>query len=120
MPCREVIHSPHRSPSSVVEELLAVTVKKKKPRYFKLNQVARRTFDLVFDIREQHARTLDKPPNSVITNEQLFDVVERKRKVAEIEFGKTVPHRVRQGMRQEITETLPRIPDNPAGKNNHA
>ena len=80
---------------------------KKKTRYSKFNQKEQSVFDIVFRIREKFAQNVNKPPNSVLDNEQVFQIAENRLDIADARFGKAVPIPVRKKMIQEISAALP-------------
>ncbi len=79
---------------------------KKKSRYKRYTQERKAMFDMIFRVREKFAKEIDKPPNSVIPNEQLFHLAEKKSDIADICFGKPVPIEVRKRIVKEISELL--------------
>ena len=79
---------------------------KKKVRYIKLNRKEKTIFNIVFRIREEYARNLNKPPNSVISNEQVFQIAENELEIGNMNFGKTVPVPFRKKMIKEISHAL--------------
>ena len=77
---------------------------KKKSRYKKYNQQKKKIFDVIFRIRERYAKEIDKPPNTVFANEQLFQLVEKNREIEDICFGKPVPTEVRKRIINELSD----------------
>jgi ribonuclease D len=79
---------------------------KKKNRYIKLNQWEKNTFNIILNIRETFAEKLDKPPNSVISNEQLFQIAEDTLKIEKVNFNRSVPVSVRKTLINEISSAI--------------
>ena len=79
---------------------------KKKTRYRKLNQRAKNVFNIVFRIRDNFAKNLDRPPNSVISNEQVFRIAENTLDIKSVKFNNAVPIRLRKTIINEISVAL--------------
>jgi ribonuclease D len=79
---------------------------KKKTRYRKLNQRGKKVFDTVFMIRDKSARKLDKPPNSVMSNEQVFRIAENTLEIENVRFDKVVPMPARKTLINEISAAI--------------
>jgi len=76
---------------------------KKKPRYMKLGQKDKSLFEAVYSIRERFAKDMNIPPNSVFSNEQVFQIAERKLHIENIQFGKEVAPLLRKEIIKEIS-----------------
>ena len=79
---------------------------KKKTRYLKLSPEEKKVFDNIFSIREDFAKKLDKPPNSVISNEQVFQIAEHMLEIDSIKFNQAVPVPYRKKLIHEISAAL--------------
>ena len=82
---------------------------KRKSRYRKYNKKEKAVFDTVFRIRENFAKKLNKPPNSVIANEQIFQIAEHRLDVKNINFSKIVPILDRSKIIQEIFDEISKL-----------
>ena len=55
--------------------------------YNRLNKIEKNKAKNVFDIRDKHAKDLNVPPNNVIPNNMLIDIVKRKVHIHDIPFS---------------------------------
>jgi ribonuclease D len=63
----------------------------KKNRFRKLPARSRALFKELFEKRESYARDLDVPPNSVVSNEDLFRLASEHMKAGDIRFRRGIP-----------------------------
>lgn len=80
---------------------------KRKRRYKDLSKLAKRRFDHIYEVREIYAKELNWPPNNVISNENLFLLVESG---DEMEMGiiqSKVPGKMRSEILRKIQDNYP-------------
>jgi ribonuclease D len=70
--------------------------------YKMLTKKEKEQFDILYKIRDEYARELDYPPNNVIKNEVLFDLVKRKKTYESMDFGSKVNEKVKDKIRIAI------------------
>ena len=72
-------------------------------RYERLDRDQKRELKRIYDIREQYARELDLPPNTVLENTDLFGLVCGEIGPAEMRTNRRVPERVFRALQRDIT-----------------
>ncbi len=80
---------------------------KRKRRYKDLSKLAKKRFDHIYEVREVYAKELNWPPNNVISNENLFLLVESG---DEMEMGiiqSKVPGKFRSEILRKIQDNFP-------------
>ena len=75
---------------------------KRKRRYKDLKREMKTRFDLIYEIREGYAKTLNWPPNNVIFNENLFQYAENNMRIDHGMINMKVPGK----MKSEIIEKV--------------
>lgn len=84
----------------------------KKPRIMKtpdfesLDATKRKRFMLVYEAREEIAKRLNLPPNTVVANAELFEIARTRLAVAEIRFNRQIADGAQAGIRQELEKAL--------------
>jgi len=84
----------------------------KKPRIMKtpdfesLDATKRQRFMLVYEAREEIAKRLNLPPNTVVANAELFEIARTRLAVAEIRFNRQIADGAQAGIRQELEKAL--------------
>jgi ribonuclease D len=81
---------------------------KKKDRYKKLSRPDKAVFDVVFLVRDAIAKELDRPPNYILSNDQLFLIARRDMSRSDIRFGKTVTIAMKERIGQAVNAALSR------------
>ena len=84
----------------------------KKPRIMKtpdfesLDATKRKRFMRVYEAREEIAKRLNLPPNTVVANAELFEIARTRLAVAEIRFNRQIADGAQAGIRQELEKAL--------------
>ena len=71
--------------------------KERKPKIFKerefnrLSENNKKLFHQIYETRDVYAKMLNMPPHNVLENMLLFDIVNKKIKIDEINFNKRIP-----------------------------
>lgn len=73
-------------------------------RYERLSKRRQREFARLYDIRERYAERLDLPPNSVLSNNDLFAVAAEKLSFADLRPNRRVPPAEFDAMRREMAD----------------
>lgn len=73
-------------------------------RHRKLSQKQQRAFARIYEIRDQHARELDLPPNTVLANNDLFAIVTGEMAVSAVRGNRRVPAATLDAIKREIGE----------------
>jgi ribonuclease D len=73
-------------------------------RFRKLNAEIRERIQAYYWIRDEFARELNLPPNSVISNDQLFKLAQNQISVDDIRFTGQVPSEVQNILRGKIAQ----------------
>ena len=76
----------------------------RKFKSFKIEQ--QRVFEKLFRIRDQYAKNMNLPPNSVFPNDLLFKLTESQSAVTDMEFGKRISVKVKNKIIEEIKKVL--------------
>jgi ribonuclease D len=80
---------------------------KKKKEYKTLSVVEKATCDKIYNMREALAKRLNRPPDNVFRNRQIFEIVRRQIAVTGLIYGKGLSASVKK----EINEGLSKILD---------
>jgi ribonuclease D len=89
-------------------------VYRKTPKLFEsgkfksLGKEKQRVYKKLFAIREQYAKSINLPPNSVFPNDLLYELTESQISAGGIAFGKRVPERIKQKIIHEIGKAVNR------------
>lgn len=73
-------------------------------RFERMSKGRQREFARLYEIRERYAERLDMPPNSVLSNNDLFSVAAGKLQLDDVRPNRRVPRREFDAMRREMTE----------------
>jgi ribonuclease D len=71
-------------------------------KFRSLNREKQGVFEKLFRVREQYAKNINLPPNSVFPNDLLYELAESQITAGNITFGKRVPEKVKQKITQEV------------------
>ncbi|QEN07070.1 3'-5' exonuclease [Oceanispirochaeta crateris] len=74
----------------------------KKNRFKKMPSKSRDLFKQLFDLREGYAEQLDMPPNSVVSNENIFAISQSLMTPGQIRFSGRVPRDISAKLLEEI------------------
>ena len=74
----------------------------KRERYRKLSADGKKLFTALYDLRDRFARKLDLPPNSVISNDELFIVSSNRMRIDEIRFSKQISGKMAAAIKEEL------------------
>jgi ribonuclease D len=74
----------------------------RKNRFKKMPAPARELFTKIFEMRDGYAEQLDLPPNTVLSNENVFALSQRQISPGRLRF----PHRVSREIRDRICREL--------------
>lgn len=78
----------------------------KKNRFKKMPRESRELFKKLFECREEYAEGLNMPPNSVVSNENLFKLSQGEMRVKHLHFHGRVPGRAREKVLQDFSEIM--------------
>lgn len=78
----------------------------KSPEYESLDAAKRKRFSLIYEAREEIAKRLNLPPNTVVANSELFEIVRMRRLVKDINFSRQVASEQQAGIRLELEKAL--------------
>ena len=79
---------------------------KKKKKYGSLSVVEKQKCDEIYNMREAIAKRLDRPPNYVFSNEQLFEIVLRHMAVPELVCGRGLSTSVKKEIHERLAKIL--------------
>ena len=79
---------------------------KKNKAYISLNADRKNKFDRILNARENIARRIDRPPNFVFSNDQVFKIVQNRLRPGEIIFGKGISNSLKDDLKIEIEKIL--------------
>lgn len=78
----------------------------KKNRFKKMPQECRELFKKLFECREGYAERLNMPPNSVVSNENLFRLSQGEMRVKHLHFNGRVPGSTREKVLNDFFEIM--------------
>ncbi len=78
----------------------------KKNRFRHMPEFSRDIFRRLFEKRDGYARSLDLPPNSVVSNEELFRLSAFQMQPSRISFNSRVPKKMAGDIRREFEEII--------------
>jgi ribonuclease D len=78
----------------------------KKNRFKKMPLECRELFKKLFECREEYAEGLNMPPNSVVSNENLFKLSQGEMRVKHLHFHGRVPGRIRDKVLHDFTDIM--------------
>ncbi|MBF9016418.1 MULTISPECIES: 3'-5' exonuclease [unclassified Oceanispirochaeta] len=78
----------------------------KKNRFKKMPQECRDLFKKLFECREEYAERLNMPPNSVVSNENVFRLSQGEMRLNHLHFHGRVPGRNREALLQDFSEIM--------------
>lgn len=73
-------------------------------RHARLTKSQKTAFEAIYDIRERYARDLDLPPNTVLSNNDLFSLVQGALSPTELPGNRRVPAATLEALKREIRE----------------
>jgi len=73
-------------------------------RHARLTKSQKTAFEAIYDIRERYARDLDLPPNTVLSNNDLFSLVQGALSPVELPGNRRVPAATLEALKREIRE----------------
>ncbi len=74
-------------------------------RHARLRRDQQKEFQRIHDIRERYAKELDLPPNTVLTNNDLFAIVTGEIDLADARSNRRMPADSLQALKREISQT---------------
>ena len=78
----------------------------RKNRFKKMGRGEQSLFKSLFECRDEQAERLDLPPNSVVSNEDLFALSQRTLKLKNLRFSPRVPRRVQSQVLEDFSALM--------------
>lgn len=80
--------------------------------FLELKNKEQGVFEKLFNTREEHAKKLNLPPNSVLLNDLLFKLTTSKVNLQKTNLGKNIPERTKDQIFEEMERILLNFPEN--------
>lgn len=75
----------------------------KKNRFKKMTRECRTLFNKLYECREEYAERVNMPPNSVVSNENLFRLSQSEMRLKHLQFHGRVPRGIRESLLQDFS-----------------
>ena len=79
---------------------------KKKKEYQKLSAHEKNKCDKIYNMRERIAKRLDRPPNNIFSNRQIFEIVRKQITIPELVYGKGLSASVKKEINNGLSKLL--------------